>query len=105
MNIFTALAQIIKAANENYRESQEDKQLYNMRQEAIIQERRSKALLKEKLEELIEVINVGGYTGLLIEISKECEPYISEVMQGVDAELTPLNNGRYLLQVTEEELS
>lgn len=101
MNIFSALVKIVKAANQNYRETQEDKMLHQMKQEAIIQERRSKALLKEQIEELLEVINIKGYTGIQIAIAKECEPYLEEVMFGMEAEITPLPNGEYLLESKE----
>lgn len=101
MNIFTAIGQVIKAANTNYREQQREKELYAMKREAIIQERRSKALLKSQLEELLIIVNDKGYKALVIEIARECEPFVEEAQMGLECEITSMGNGKYLLEPKE----
>lgn len=101
MNIFSAIGRVVKAANQNFRETQREKELFAMKREAIIQERRSKALLKAQLEELLIVVNDNDYKALIIEIAKECEPFVEEATLGLECEITPMGNGRYLLEPKE----
>lgn len=104
MNIFTAIRDVVRAANSNYRETQQEKVLFNMKQEAIIQERRSRALLRSQLEELLVVASENAYKGFVIEIAKECEPFVEEALVGLECECTPMGNGKYLLEPKEEVL-
>lgn len=101
MNIFTALREIIKAANANYREQQKERELFAMKREAIVQERRSLALLKSQLEDLLIAIDTSGCKALIIRIAPECEPFVEEAQMGLECEITPMGDGKYLLEPKE----
>lgn len=101
MNVFQAIGKVIKAANTSYLESVEEKKNFSMRQEAIIQEKNHKALLREQLEQLLTVANEMGYKALQIEIVPECDIYVSEVIEGLECELVSLGEGQYLLKPEE----
>lgn len=106
MNVFTALKKIINAANDNYKATQQDKQMFDMKQASIIQERNICALLKEQLEDLLHAMEEHDYSATRIQIAKECEPFINEAMIGMEAELTCMDaiEGIYLFSMREEVL-
>lgn len=106
MNIFIALKTIIDAANANYKATQQDKKMFDMKQAGIIQERNTRALLKEQLDDLLRAMEENNYSVVKIRIAKECEPYIAETMIGIEAELTCLkaDEGVYLFSRNEEVL-
>jgi hypothetical protein len=104
MNIFSAIGSVIKAANENYREQQKEKERFNMGRDALIQERRSRTLLHTQLEDLLKFMDSNDYHAIIIQIAKECEPFITEAVIGLECELTDLKDGTYLLESREELL-
>lgn len=101
MNIFTAIYKVIKAANTGYLESQEDKKNFSLRQEAIIQEKNAKALLREQIEQLLNVANKKGLRALEIEVIPECDIYVNEVTDDMECEIISLGDCKYLLQPKE----
>ena len=101
MNIFTSIYKIIKAANKGYLESQEDKKNFSLRQEAIIQEKNAKALLRDQINQLLTVAIKKDIKALTIEIAPECDIYVDEVTSDLECEIISLGNHKYLLQPKE----
>jgi len=105
MNIFTAIYRVIKAANTSYLESIEDKKNFNMQQEAVIQERSSRALLKKQLQGFISVLNSSDtLDGIQVEVSPGCDKYVGEVAEHLECIITPIGNRNYILMSKEETL-
>lgn len=108
MTIFQSIKEIFNALSSNYQSNREIAQRAINQQESMLNEAKHKVLLERQLKEYIEFMRTDGtIAGLWVDIAFECIPYIDDISSALSLEcsITPGGEeGRYLLQLVEEEL-